>query len=273
MRSEAVAELHPNTEALVAVFSIRQQAPATQVPFCFSIYGMKCIIKEKMFDEFAPIIGVIVAQEVVNKDTPKEVWALLKKEEGGARKKFAAENTLGRDPFITAWRRAYKKFGSDPHQYRSSSEALLRRVLKGNSLPSVNTLVDLYNLISIKYVLPVGGEDRDALKGNLYLCHAQGSEGFVRLGGTENEPPEAGEVVYKDEEGVVCRRWNWREADRTKLTIQTRNAVIVVDGLAEIGRDAVEKATDELAALITRYCGGRARTEILEVNKREMVLR
>lgn len=226
-----------------------------------------------MFDEFAPVIGVVVAEEITNADASKEIQTLLEKEEGAVRRRFAGESALPGHPSIQAWRRVYKKFGSDPHRYRSSVEALLRRVVKGDSLPSVNTLVDLYNLVSVTYVLPIGGEDMDSLNGDLSLCRAQGNERFVRLGGTENEPPEPGEVVYKDNNGVVCRRWNWREADKTKLTAHTRNAVIVVDGLAEIGREAVEKATKELAVLITMHCGGRVRTEILDKNKREVVLR
>lgn len=113
----------------------------------------------------------------------------------------------------------------------------------------------------------------DLLNGDFVLCRAQGNETFVRLGGTENDSPESGEIIYKDSDGVVCRRWNWREADRTKLTKNTRNALIVIDGLAEIGRDTVEKATEELAALIANYCGGRGRTEILDINNQETVLR
>lgn len=234
---------------------------------------MRCSIAEKIFDEFSPIIGVVVAEEITNADASKEVRTLLEEEERAIRRTFAGENALPGHPSIQAWRRVYKKFGSDPHRYRSSVEALLRRVLKGDSLPSVNTLVDLYNFISIKHILPVGGEDMDSLNGDLSLCRAQGNERFVRLGGTKDEPPEPGEVVYKDTAGAVCRRWNWREADRTKLTAQTRNAVIVIDGLAEIGKDAVEKATEELAALLTVHCGGRVRTEILDKDKREVVLR
>ena len=102
---------------------------------------------------------------------------------------------------------------------------------------------------------------------------AVGTEPFIRIGGEENEPPPAGEVVYKDDGGVVCRRWNWREADRTKLTENTKNAVIVVDGLLEIGRGVVEAATNELAELVRTHCGASARVEILDKGKPEMELR
>lgn len=99
---------------------------------------------------------------------------------------------------------------------------------------------------------------------------AKGNEPFIRLGGTENEPPLPGEVVYKDEEGVVCRRWNWREAERTKLTEETKNAIIVIEGLPPISREIIESAIKELANLIKKYCGGETSTQILNQESPEI---
>ena len=132
--------------------------------------------------------------------------------------------------------------------------------------------MNVYNFISLKYVLPVGGENLDAMEGDLRLGKAEGTETFVRIGGEENEPPPVGEVVYKDDKGVICRRWNWREADRTKLTENTTNAIIVVDGLSEIGNKIIEDATNELATLIGTYCGGNIRVEFLSKEKSEMII-
>ena len=95
------------------------------------------------------------------------------------------------------------------------------------------------------------------------LAFADGSEEFIVLNGTENEPPEKGEVVYKDDQGVICRRWNWREADRTKLTTETTNAIIVVDSIPPTEKAFVEQSVDELAALIKKYCGGETDTAVI----------
>jgi len=231
---------------------------------------MKFILEENLFQDFSPVIGVIVVEGIDNKDSTEQIASLLRAQEAATKTQFAGEGTIGAHPFISIWRKIYKKFGSD--SYRCSSEALIRRVSKGDSLPKINKLVDLYNLISLKYVIPVGGEDLDTMEGNLRLGKANGTESFIRIGGEENEPPLEGEVVYKDDKGVICRRWNWREADRTKLTEKTTKAIIVVDGLAEIGNKTVEDATNELAVLIHTHCGGSARVEILSNEKPEMVL-
>jgi DNA/RNA-binding domain of Phe-tRNA-synthetase-like protein len=129
-------------------------------------------------------------------------------------------------------------------------------VLKGNSIWGINPLVDLYNFVSLKYVVPVGGENLAAVKGDVQLGFATGAETFMRLGSNENDPPLEGEVIYRDDVDVICRRWNWREAERTKLTASTTDAIIVIDGMAPMTRDQVEAALDELSQLIQQYCGG-----------------
>ncbi len=225
---------------------------------------MNLLIQKEVQEQFSPIIGVIYASGVDNTKQIPEVGALLEEVSASVRESFAEFESPSKHPFIAAWRQTYKKFGSDPHEYRCSAEALVRRALKGAILPRINTLVDLYNYISLKYVLPVGGENTDAIKGDLHLATALGTEEFIRLGGIENEPPKVGEVIYKDDSGVICRRWNWREAERTKMTEGTVNAVIVIDAVPPTGAPLVEEATRELARLVTQYCGGALTTEILK---------
>ena len=233
---------------------------------------MKFIIKKEIFNHFKDFItGVILIKKADNKRESPEINEILRDAENKAINDFSQFESPSRHPNIIPWRQAYKKFGSDPHAYRCSSEALVRQVLKGNKIRHINKLVDLYNYISLKYIIPVGGEDLAKVKGDLVLDFARGDEPFVRLGGTENESPLSGEVVYKDEEGVLCRRWNWREADRTKLTEDTKNAVIVVEGLLPIQKETIETATKELADLIKKYCGGEIYFEILDNTKKEMV--
>jgi len=234
---------------------------------------MRLIISEQVFDNFEDlVIGVVLAKGIDNKTDSPEVKTLLLSVQNDLENRFVGLESPSQHQNIIPWRQAYKKFGADPHDYRCSSEALTRRVLKGNKIGRINKLVDLYNYISLKYIIPVGGEDLDKIKGDLVLGFAKGDESFIRLGGLENEPPKPGEVVYKDETGVVCRRWNWREAERTKLTEETENAVIVIEGLPPISKNLIGEAIKELGELVSKYCGGSITTEILNKEKKEIVL-
>lgn len=207
------------------------------------------------------ITGVVVVKNINNVyAAPLTKLAVVADQ---VRAEFAAFEAPSMHPHIRAWRQAFKQFGCDPQKYRCSAEALVRQVLKGNTIWGINPLVDIYNYISLKYVVPVGGEDLDHIQGAVQLTFASGGEQFIRLGGTENEPPLPGEVIYKDDVGVLCRRWNWREADRTKLTAATTNAILVIDGLAPMTRDQVEQATRELTDRVQQYCGGQVQWEVL----------
>ncbi|MGW1927638.1 B3/B4 domain-containing protein, partial [Streptomyces massasporeus] len=121
--------------------------------------------------------------------------------------------TPDQDPHIAAWRAAYTAFGAKPSRTRNSAEALARRALADGGLPRINRLVDAYNAVSVAHLVPVGGEDLGRIRGAMRLVRATGGEPFVTVaGGAETvEHPEAGEIVWCDEEGVTCRRWNWRQ--------------------------------------------------------------
>lgn len=179
------------------------------------------------------------------------------------RQLFPTAEAVGQHPQMQAWRQAYRAFGCDPHKYRCSSEALARQVLKGNTIWGINPLVDCYNYISLKYTVPVGGEDCSHIVGDVVLKRATGTEPFIRLGGTENESPEVGEVVYADDAGVLCRRWNWREADRTKLTAATTSAVLVIEAIPPMTAEQLQTATAELADLVAKWCQARTQYQIL----------
>jgi DNA/RNA-binding domain of Phe-tRNA-synthetase-like protein len=154
-------------------------------------------------------------------------------------------------PHIAAWRAAFSAFGARPSRYPSSAEALITRVLKGQALPRVNALVDLYNAVSVRHVVPLGGEDADRLDGALRLTVAAGGEPFDPRGdGIDVEQVAAGEVVWRDDRGVTCRRWNWRQGRRTQLTDDTTRAFFVFDRLDGLTVDELHHAADELSDLL-----------------------
>lgn len=158
-------------------------------------------------------------------------------------------------PHIDAWVQAYKQFGAKPSKYRCSVEALLKRVLKGHDLSGINPLVDLYNAISLAYVLPIGGEDWDYLSSNLVLTLAKGKEPFDTFeNGKETVTyPEVGEVIWLDSTGVTCRRWNWRQCRRTQIKTKTCNAYFVLDCLPPYSLEELIIAGEALQEKLKLY--------------------
>lgn len=221
---------------------------------------MKFKINPKIFEDFdSPVIGVIIAKGTDNKNDNPQIQKLLRDAEVNLREKLN-NIEISQHPHIVPWRETYRKFGSKPKDFRSSAEALTRVVLRGSEIKKISPLVDLYNLISIKYILPVGAEDLDKMQGDLELTFADGTEDYTPLGEEENDPPQKGEVIYRDDFGVICRRWNWREGDRTKIAKDTKNAIVVLESIASI---PIEDAVEELADLVKEYCGGEVITYYL----------
>ncbi|MFG2040711.1 B3/4 domain-containing protein [Dactylosporangium sp. NPDC048998] len=144
----------------------------------------------------------------------------------------AAGDLTAPHPHLEAWRDVYRAFGAKPQRTPCSAEALRKRAARGD-VPSVNQLVDAYNAVSIRFAVPIGGEDRARLAGTERLVRADGDEDFdtVKDGAPVVESPEPGEVIWRDDVAVTCRRWNWRQGRRTALTDATTSAVFLLEGL------------------------------------------
>lgn len=155
-------------------------------------------------------------------------------------------------PHVAAWRDAYRSFGAKPQRTRNSVEALLRRAEAG--LPRTNRLTDIYNAVSVLHQIPVGGEDLSRYGGAPQLIRASGSEPFdTSAGGTiVIEHPDPGEVVWCDDSGVTCRRWNWRQARRTQLRDDTTSALFILDALAPLTDAALQDAAADLTSHLNR---------------------
>ncbi|MFC7846007.1 B3/4 domain-containing protein [Streptomyces sp. NPDC001046] len=164
------------------------------------------------------------------------------------------------DPHMAAWRETYTAFGSKPSRTRNSAEALAKRALSDAGLPRINLLVDLYNAVSVAHLIPVGGEDLDRIEGGMRLLRATGGEEFVTVAGGEEtvEHPDAGEVVWCDDRGVTCRRWNWRQGPRTRLTERTTSGIFLLESMAPLPVAEVQEAARELAELLAKFSPGAA---------------
>lgn len=172
--------------------------------------------------------------------------AFLSSAESSA-KSVIVQTSINDTPHVAAWREAYKAFGAKPKKTKNSLEALLGRVESG--LPRVNRLTDIYNAISIKHQIPLGGEDLDKYEGAPFLVRAKGDENFITKSGGEEviDHPKPGEVVWCDNSGVTCRLWNWRQCSRTALSDATSNVLFIMDALEPLNDEKLGAAADELA--------------------------
>lgn len=207
--------------------------------------------------------GVVVAQGVRNGAAPAELVALLRAEEASARERFCVE-TLTAEPRLASWREAFRQLGYKPGDFRPSIEALLRRVLRGQELPSINALVDIGNIISLRYALPVGGHAIDVLTQDIALRPASGAEEFVPFGSEEIEFPAAGEFIFTEGEKVLTRRWIWRQAKHTLTLPETRAIEFNIDGLPPATAGDIAAAGKDLMDLVDRFCPGGTRFAVLD---------
>jgi DNA/RNA-binding domain of Phe-tRNA-synthetase-like protein len=181
--------------------------------------------------------------------------ALLRAAEAAARQALAGR-AVEDLPHVAAWREAYRAFGAKPQRTRNSLEALLRRAESG--LPRVNRLTDCYNAVSVLHQVPLGGEDLARYAGPPRLLRATGTESFdaVADGVAVIEHPDAGEVVWRDDAGVTCRRWNWRQGRRTQLREDTTTALFILDALDPVTDEELHAAADDLAGHLARLGPG-----------------
>jgi DNA/RNA-binding domain of Phe-tRNA-synthetase-like protein len=230
-------------------------------------------ITPALFAKFPEIrLGVVIATDINNQGQHPEVLEMLRLEQTRLGERLG-NTPIPEHPHITPWREAYRAFGAKPKDHPSSIENLLRRVSKGHALPHINTVVDIYNTISLHHLVPVGGEDLDTLQGDVLLTLAGENELPVTLlGEKEARPPYPGEVIYKDNLGAICRRWNWKEADRSKLTESTKNLFLVIETLPPVGQEVLEQATNDLAGLVQTYCGGKVTSVFLNNTSSETQL-
>ena len=177
--------------------------------------------------------------------------ALLQRAETAAHDALAA-GPVEALPHVASWREAYRAFGAKPQRTRNSLEALLRRA--GSGLPRVNRLTDVYNAVSVLHQIPLGGEDLARYAGPPRLVRASGQEVFdtAAEGQPVVEHPEVGEVIWRDDAGVTCRRWNWRQARRTQLGDATTTALFILDALDPVTDQALYAAADDLTTHLAR---------------------
>jgi DNA/RNA-binding domain of Phe-tRNA-synthetase-like protein len=231
---------------------------------------MKFKIDDKIFEKYPTLnIGVVIVKGIDNRGESPDALSMLSEQSSSIKSTYNLE-TLKDVPKINAWREAYSAFGAKPKKYTCSVENLYRMILEGINLRHINKIVDIYNYISLKHMVPVGGDDIDKVDGDIVLRLATGEEPFIRLNSDEVDHPKEGEVVYVDDKEVLCRRWNWRECDKSKMTEQTKNITLVVEGLSPVTKEEVQTIVEELGQLVEKFCSGEISINILNAENKEI---
>jgi DNA/RNA-binding domain of Phe-tRNA-synthetase-like protein len=224
-------------------------------------------IQKEIFDILPDLtIGMVVAKGVDNTHPSKEIDDLLAKAVEEVKKNFVGDKAQ-EHPRIKPWRTAFSKLGISGSKFPSSIESMARRILKGDPFPKINPLVDLYNSVSLRFLVPMGGHDLDTLEGNIHLRFTEGWEPFTPMGGGETITMPKGELVYRDDREVLTRNWVWRQCEKDKTTEKTKNIFIPMDVLGEVGRGRADEIILELSQLIPRYLGGTLFPAILTSDK------
>ena len=236
---------------------------------------MRFCIEEGVFQMF-PLFcrGIVIASGIDNSQSCPELTKLLQEQVEKMRQD--SDIDLATHPRLLVWKEAYRKFGSNPNKHTPSIVFLTKQVKSGKPIRSISPAVDAFNLISIKHTIPCGGDDMDSVEEDVTLGQAVSDETFSPIfKPDEIGHPKPGEVIYvnRTTKRVLCRRWNWRNADFSKITPETKNLAVNVDGmLPSITRSEIEEAAEGLRQLLDRFCGGTISIHYLTAENREIAV-
>lgn len=216
-------------------------------------------------------IGVLVGRDLKNASVHTAVEE-AKRESLEVLTGKLGDGPASRHPFIASWRDMYRSFGTKAGDYRPSAEALARRALKEGSMPRINAAVDAYNAVSVRHLVPMGGFDLGRVRGDIVLRFSEGGELFTPLGPAAAEETYPGEVVYADDARILTRRWNYRDCEETKITVDTVNVAMFVDGSPAIPKAVVRNALKDLEELLRVSCGGEYGSAVACDKMREVAL-
>ena len=224
----------------------------------------KLIIADEVYKRYPALrIGIVIATDIQVRESDPDLVQLKRLVEERVKAQGFTVSSLTKHPFIASWRWVYKSFGADPRRYRPSAEAIVRRVMRGEAIPRINTAVDAYLVVECAHLLPIGGYDLQPVVGDISLRFSPGGERFVPLGKTEPEFTDQGEVVYSDDKRVLTRQWNHRDCDETKITTATKELALFVEAAETVvPTESLGLATGELAETLQSYCGGKVHSFI-----------
>lgn len=236
---------------------------------------MKKLILDPEFMQLFPDaeINMLIASDIDNQVNESRLSELQDMLDAGkeAGKQYISDENFSQNEVIQEWRQAFQQFKTKKGA-RSSIEAMLKRVYQDREFNPINPLVDIYNSVSMTYGVPVGGEDIQKIEGDMHLGMAKGGESFFPLGAEEDAPALEGEICYFDNEGAICRCFNWREAQRTMLQEETHNAVLIIEAINEKQVVRAREAIQKLKTDVDQYFGIDAKIQRLNKDNLEAII-
>lgn len=210
------------------------------------------------------VAGLIVARDLSNPPSPPDLREAYLAEQAAVKARIG-NTPLSELPSLSAWRRAFSAFGVSPTRYRSAAEALLRRLTKKGDIPCINTLVDIGNLVSIRYGLPVAVMDTQQIALPISVHYSDGSEAYTELSSAEVMNPAPGEVIFSDTtQMVVARRWCWRQSFTSAAKETTADVVIAIEAHHDDARPDIESALADMLSLLSAHAGGEHESAVLD---------
>lgn len=230
---------------------------------------MKFKVYDEVFKKLPDLyFGVVVGNQINNQQHIPEIYDLMKNEMSQVKNNLTGVN-LKEYQGIIPYRDAFNQLNLNPNKFMSSVEAMVKRVSKGNILPSINPVVDLVNRISLKYILPMGAHDLDALEGEIAIRFSRKGDTFTPLGEELVEVLDSGELVYADSKRIRTRRWIWRQSNIGKIDENSKNIFFPIDGF-QTNKERVMKAAEELEILLKRYFNCQIKKSFIDINHQEM---
>ena len=230
---------------------------------------MRFKVYDEVFEKLPDLyFGVVVGYHINNNQNIPEIYALMKNEMSNVENNLKGIN-LKEYQGIIPYRDAFNQLNLNPNKFMSSVEAMVKRVSKGNVLPSINPVVDLVNRISLKYILPMGAHDLDALAGEIAIRFSRKGDAFIPLGEELVEVLEGGELVYADSKRIRTRRWIWRQSNIGKIDENSKNIFFPIDGF-HTNKERVVQAAEELEILLKKYFNCDTKKGFIDINHQEM---
>lgn len=227
---------------------------------------MKIEIAQEVFQKYPDYRRIVViGRDLDNSEEDAALLALLREAEAEVRQDPELEN-LKEYPPVASWRSVFEDMGLNPNKFPPSIANLIKRTCAGKDLPFINRLVAIFNIISLRYRIPCGGDDLGCVTGDVRLGPAKGDEVFAHLGNPEAvENPAPGEIILQDtgNGSVFCRGWCWKNGDPSKITPRSRFVAINLDAMPPVDGETHEKASRELVSLLEAHCGGSAKATLV----------
>ncbi len=230
---------------------------------------MKFFVTEDVFAKIPDAkFGLVSVAGANNAEANAEIASFLR-ESVEKCTDFYSGKKVKNEPELQPYREAFRSMGINPNRYMCAIEALMTRIAKGQGMPTINTIVDLGNAVSLKYHLPIGAHDLDTMiDGAFGVRVSVDGDTFLPFGAEEREPVEAGEVVYATGSHIRTRRWTWRQGDEGMITEKTSHMLYIIDGF-ESNLDAILEARAELAELAEKHLGGKVKIGMIDKENME----